>query len=157
MLKTDSAVQQANSSASVQLTPLSSFKGTVSIRVFHNLKDAILSLSCPLGQILRKGDVCDQLRISRSPVSEAVTRLAVGGLVDVIPQTDTSLPDFWWMKSEEGHFCARRWNLPQLRASLERSSMIRSNSSKETFGFNRLSSMTLMWRVFVHRTAKCPI
>jgi DNA-binding GntR family transcriptional regulator len=88
----------------VQLTPLSSYHGTLSIRVYHSLKDAILSLAYQPGQIMRKGDICEQLDISRGPVSEAVTRLAAEGLVNVIPQAGTFVTRFSMAEIREGAF-----------------------------------------------------
>jgi len=71
-----------------------------------------LSLAYEPGQIMRKQDICEQLDISRSPVSEAVTRLAAEGLVDVIPQAGTLLLDFRWLKFEKEHSYAKRWKSP---------------------------------------------
>lgn len=88
----------------VELTPLSSYEGTLSSRVYLSLKDAILSLAYQPGQILRKGDICDQLGISRSPVSEAVTRLAADGLVNVVPQAGTFVARFSMEEIREGAF-----------------------------------------------------
>ena len=104
MLTIETSVQQAGSETSVQLTPLSSYNGTLSSRVYHSMKDAILSLAYQPGQIMRKGDICEQLDISRSPVSEAVTRLAAEGLVDVIPQAGTFVTRFSMAEIREGAF-----------------------------------------------------
>ena len=71
------------------------------------MKDAILSLAYQPGQIMRKGEICEQLDISRSPVSEAVTRLAAEGLVDVIPQAGTFVTRFSMAEIREGAFLAR--------------------------------------------------
>ena len=40
------------------LMPLESFDGSLSVRVYHVLKDAILSLSYKPGEILRKSAIC---------------------------------------------------------------------------------------------------
>ena len=104
MLTIETSVQQAGSETLVQLTPLSSYNGTLSSRVYHSMKDAILSLAYQPGQILRKGEICEQLDISRSPVSEAVTRLAAEGLVDVIPQAGTFVTRFSMAEIREGAF-----------------------------------------------------
>ena len=104
MLTFETAVQQTGSETSVQLTPLSYYNGTLSSRVYHSMKDAILSLAYQPGQIMRKGDICEQLDISRSPVSEAVTRLAAEGLVDVIPQAGTFVTRFSMAEIREGAF-----------------------------------------------------
>ena len=104
MLTFETSVQQTGSETSVQLTPLSYYNGTLSSRVYHSMKDAILSLAYQPGQIMRKGDICEQLDISRSPVSEAVTRLAAEGLVDVIPQAGTFATRFSMAEIREGSF-----------------------------------------------------
>lgn len=90
--------------ASVPLEPLSSYEGTLSGRVYQSLKDAILSLRYPPAQIIRKRDICEQLGISRSPVSEALTRLASDGLVDVVPQAGTFVARFSMQDIREGAF-----------------------------------------------------
>jgi DNA-binding GntR family transcriptional regulator len=46
------------------------------------------------GAILRKGALCDQLGVSRSPVAEALSRLSSDGLVDIIPQSATRVSQF---------------------------------------------------------------
>lgn len=104
MLTSEPAVQQTDPDAPIKLTPLSSYKGTLSSRVYRSLKDAILSLSYQPGQIMRKRDICEQLDISRSPVSEAVTRLAAEGLVDVMPQSGTFVARFSMDEIREGAF-----------------------------------------------------
>ena len=56
------------------------------------------------GEILRKTEICDALGISRSPVSEAVARLAAEGLVDVVPQAGTFVARFSMAEIREGAF-----------------------------------------------------
>lgn len=88
----------------MRLQSLDSFSGSLANRVYLSLKGAILSLSVKPGQILRKGEICEQLSISRSPVSEAVTRLAAEGLVDVVPQAGTFVARFSMDEIREGAF-----------------------------------------------------
>lgn len=104
MLSTSAPDHKTDPDASVQLTPLSAYDGTLSGRVYNSLKDAILSLAFQPGQILRKGDICEQLGISRSPVAEAVTRLAAEGLVNVVPQAGTFVTKFSMDEIREGAF-----------------------------------------------------
>ena len=86
------------------LDPLSSFTGSLANRVFLSLRNAIFSqIYCP-GEILRKGEVCDLLGVSRSPVSEAVTRLATEGLVRIQPQAGTFVSRFSMAEIREGAF-----------------------------------------------------
>lgn len=56
------------------------------------------------GEILRKSEICETLGVSRSPVSEAVARLAAEGLVDVVPQAGTFVARFSMAEIREGAF-----------------------------------------------------
>lgn len=87
-----------------QLLPLDSFSGSLSARVHLVLKDAILSLVYKPGEILRKTEICATLGVSRSPVSEAVTKLATEGLVDIVPQAGTFVSRFSMDDIREGAF-----------------------------------------------------
>ncbi|MDP3960529.1 MAG: GntR family transcriptional regulator [Pseudorhodobacter sp.] len=86
------------------LRPLSAFPGSLAQKVYLSLKDAILSLAYRPGEILRKAEVCTSLGVSRSPVAEAVARLAAEGLVDVIPQAGTFIARFSLADIREGVF-----------------------------------------------------
>jgi DNA-binding GntR family transcriptional regulator len=96
--------QPENPAGASRLAPLDAYEGSLSTRVYQSLKDAILSLAYQPGEILRKGEICDHLGISRSPVSEAVTRLAAEGLVDVVPQAGTFVARFSMSEIREGAF-----------------------------------------------------
>jgi DNA-binding GntR family transcriptional regulator len=87
-----------------RLRPLGEIPGSLSQRVYVVLREAILSLAYRPGEILRKGEVCAQLGVSRSPVSEAVARLAAEGLVDVVPQAGTFVARFSMADLREGAF-----------------------------------------------------
>lgn len=78
--------------ADVTLLPdLRGLPGLLSDRVYQALRTAILSLEFPPGAVLRKGDICDQLGVSRTPVSDAIQKLSGEGLVDVVPQSTTQV------------------------------------------------------------------
>lgn len=104
MLTEDTSQDDRPAPQTPALTPLDAFEGSLSNRVYQSLKDAILSLAYRPGEILRKGEICDQLGVSRSPVSEAVSRLAADGLVEVIPQAGTFVARFSWAEIREGAF-----------------------------------------------------
>ena len=87
-----------------QLMPLNEFSGPLSARVYLVLKNAILSLSYRPGENMRKGEICDALGVSRSPVSEAITKLAGEGLVEVVPQAGTFVSRFSMAEIREGAF-----------------------------------------------------
>ena len=54
--------------------------------MYGELKEAILSGALEPGSLIDKAGLCEKLRVSRFPVSAAVSRLAYDRLVDVEPQ-----------------------------------------------------------------------
>jgi GntR family transcriptional regulator, rspAB operon transcriptional repressor len=87
-----------------RLMPLSDYAGSLGQRVYQSLRAAILSLRYRPGEILRKPEICAVLGVSRSPVADAVARLAVEGLVDVVPQAGTFVARFSMPEIREGAF-----------------------------------------------------
>ena len=87
-----------------RLAPLDRFSGSLGQRVYQTLREAILSLAYRPGEILRKPEICDALGVSRSPVADAVARLATEGLVDVVPQAGTFVARFSMEEIREGAF-----------------------------------------------------
>ena len=65
-----------------------------------------MSLGFRPGEILRKPEICAALGISRSPVSEALARLAVEGLVEVAPLASSS-PFLNPLSTNGQSFCTR--------------------------------------------------
>ena len=55
-------------------------------RVYGVLRRRIRELTLPPGAPLRKEEIALELGVSRAPVSEAISRLAEEGLIDVFPQ-----------------------------------------------------------------------
>lgn len=93
-----------NQTGAAQLLPLERFQGSLGQRVYHSLKHAILTLAYRPGDIIRKPEICDRLRVSRSPVADAVARLAADGLVDVVPQAGTFVTRLSMTDIREGAF-----------------------------------------------------
>lgn len=94
----------ADIGARARLAPLDRYSGSLGQKVYQTLREAILSLAYRPGEILRKPDICDALGVSRSPVADAVARLAAEGLVDVIPQAGTFVARFSMAEIREGAF-----------------------------------------------------
>ncbi|MFD1696161.1 GntR family transcriptional regulator [Roseibium aestuarii] len=88
----------------VELPDIGKLSGSLAQRVYDSLRTAILSMQLPPGTMLRKQVICAQLGVSRSPVSEAITRLAVEGLVEVIPQSGSRVTKFSMAEIREGAF-----------------------------------------------------
>ncbi|KQT54272.1 GntR family transcriptional regulator [Aureimonas sp. Leaf454] len=57
--------------------------------IFETLLDEIVSLALPPGTPLQEKMLLERFQVSRTPVREAVIRLAEMGLVDVFPQSGT--------------------------------------------------------------------
>lgn len=64
-------------------------RGNITQHVTELLREGIVSLDFAPGELLNKGLICKRLGVSRFPVSEALTRLAVEGLVEIQPQRGT--------------------------------------------------------------------
>jgi DNA-binding GntR family transcriptional regulator len=90
--------------AAPRFRSLDQFPGSLSHRVYLTLKEAILSLAYRPGEAMRKPEICAALGVSRSPVAEAVARLAAEGLVEVVPQSGTFVARFSMDEIREGAF-----------------------------------------------------
>src|SRR5215472_10131242 len=66
--------------------PLDSRDNSKAERVYADLRRRIRELALPPGAALRKEEIAVALGVSRAPVSEAISRLAEEGLIDVFPQ-----------------------------------------------------------------------
>ncbi len=64
-------------------------RGHTTEQVERTLRAAIVDLDFAPGEFIDKGAVCAKLGVSRFPVSEALTRLAAEGLVEILPQRGT--------------------------------------------------------------------
>ncbi len=83
---------------------LDGVEGSLGQRVYVVLRQAILSLAFAPGAMLRKPELCTMLGVSRSPVADAVARLAAEGLVDVVPQAGSFVARFSMADIREGAF-----------------------------------------------------
>lgn len=99
----DSPLRDAKKSLPA-LQPLDDFPGSLSQKVYMSLKQAILSLGFRPGELMQKSQICKQLGVSRSPVTEAMARLASEGLADIVPQAGTYVTRFSMAEIREGAF-----------------------------------------------------
>ncbi|WP_269582903.1 GntR family transcriptional regulator [Roseibium sp. Sym1] len=86
------------------LPDIGKLSGSLAQRVYEALRSAILAMDLPPGTPLKKQVICEQLGVSRSPVTEAITRLAAEGLVEVIPQSGSRVTRFSMSEIREGAF-----------------------------------------------------
>ncbi|HBM67274.1 MAG TPA: GntR family transcriptional regulator, partial [Rhodobacteraceae bacterium] len=78
--------------------------GSLAQRTYSTLRDAIINLQFKPGELIRKSELCASLGVSRSPISEAISRLAQEGLVEVFPQAGTYVARFSMDEIREGAF-----------------------------------------------------
>lgn len=83
---------------------INSLDGPLGQRVYTALRNKILTMAYEPGFVLRKGALCEQLGVSRSPVTEALNRLSTDGLVDIIPQSATRVSQFSLFELREDSF-----------------------------------------------------
>src|SRR5918994_7536804 len=63
--------------------------GLIAERAYRELRDRIVTLRLPPGTVLREDDLMAELAIGRTPLREAVKRLALENLVAVRPRRGT--------------------------------------------------------------------
>jgi GntR family transcriptional regulator, rspAB operon transcriptional repressor len=61
-------------------------QGLIRDQVYRNLKKKILGLELEPGRLLSEKTLIEMLQVSRTPIREALVRLAQEGLVDTVPQ-----------------------------------------------------------------------
>jgi len=71
--------------------PITLARGSVTTDVTTAIRNAIVSLDLPPGSVIDKSLICEQLGVSRFPVSEALARLQIEGLVDIAPQRGSTV------------------------------------------------------------------
>ena len=73
-------------------------------RVFTQLSAAVRDLRLAPGRLLSELELTDQLHVSRTPLREAIARLADAGLVQVLPQVGTLVARIRMSDVEEARF-----------------------------------------------------
>mgnify|MGYP000114963664 FL=1 len=67
---------------------------SVSAQIFEFIRDAIVSMEFQPGQMIPETALAEQFGVSRTPVREALIKLANIGFVDVLPQRGTYVSKF---------------------------------------------------------------
>ncbi|WP_283178865.1 GntR family transcriptional regulator [Gemmobacter sp. 24YEA27] len=84
-------------------------------QVYELLRRSIILLEIEPGAALVEKDICAELSISRTPVREAVLRLAEEGLVNVIPHSGTYVSRISLPVAEEGFVIRRALEIESVR------------------------------------------
>lgn len=83
-------------------------------RVFDRLFSAIRDLALPPGTLLSESELARQLQVSRTPIREAIVRLAAANLVEVLPQVGTRVAPIRMADVEEARFVRENLELAAL-------------------------------------------
>jgi DNA-binding GntR family transcriptional regulator len=67
--------------------------GLIADRAYRELRDRIVTLRLPPGSVLREAELMQELAIGRTPLREAIKRLALENLVAVEPRRGTSVTE----------------------------------------------------------------
>ncbi|WP_112310701.1 GntR family transcriptional regulator [Pseudogemmobacter bohemicus] len=89
-------------------------------QVYELLRRSIILLEIEPGSALVEKDICAELAISRTPVREAVLRLAEEGLVNVIPHSGTYVSRISLPVAEEGFTIRRALEIESVRRAATR-------------------------------------
>ena len=84
-------MRTAASPYSFLVRPPTLARGNVTAEVTGIIREAIVTLALPPGSLIDKTAICNELGVSRFPVSEALARLQVEGLVDIAPQRGSTV------------------------------------------------------------------
>lgn len=82
---------------------------------YDAIRDAIISMRLVPGAVLNEKDICQQLGVSRTPMREAVLRLAQEGLIQVVPSGGTFVSKMDVRKILEGHLVRASIELQNIR------------------------------------------
>ncbi|MGA0540581.1 GntR family transcriptional regulator [Neotabrizicola sp. VNH66] len=84
-------------------------------QVYELLRRSIIMLEIQPGAPIVEKDICADLGMSRTPVREAVQRLAEEGLVNVIPHSGTYVSGISFQVAEEGFVIRRALEIESVR------------------------------------------
>lgn len=79
-------------------------KGSTRAYSYHYLKDKIMHLELEPGKKISEKEISEELNVSRTPVREAFMKLAEEELLDIVPQSGSSVSLINLAHVEEGRF-----------------------------------------------------
>lgn len=89
-------------------------------QVYELLRRSIIMLEIQPGAPIVEKDLCAELSMSRTPVREAVLRLAEEGLVNVLPHSGTYVSGISFQVAEEGFVIRRALEIESIRRAATR-------------------------------------
>lgn len=112
---------------------------TIAARVYRDLRRDIVDLVLPPRSRLSEKDLSDRLGVSRSPIREAILKLADEGLVWVRPQSGTAVAPILVSDVFDGQF---------VRESLERAALERAIPALDRMGETELREIISVQRAY---------
>ncbi|MEJ2802559.1 GntR family transcriptional regulator [Comamonadaceae bacterium PP-2] len=107
-------------------------KGARSAAVFETLRRGILQVQLVPGQALSENELAGHLGVSRTPIREAMQRLASEGLVDVVPQVVTRVALLELPQIKDALF---------VREAIETTALLQQNAPWPAVGIERLAKV----------------
>lgn len=112
-------------------------RGNLVQQVHQFLLEGIISVTLKPGQVLREREISEELMVSRTPIREALLKLADDGLVDIFPQTGTYVSRISVEEVHESQFIREALETAMVRYATE-------NGTKEWF--SRLEGLLEQYR-----------
>ena len=89
-------------------------------QIYESLRRAIVRLEMPPGAPVSEKDICTSFEVSRTPVREALQRLAEEDLVEILPHSGTWVSRISFALAEEGFVLRRALEVESVRKASER-------------------------------------
>jgi GntR family transcriptional regulator, rspAB operon transcriptional repressor len=91
-------------------------------QIYESLRRAIVRLEIEPGSAIQEKDICASFDVSRTPVREALQRLAEEDLVNIYPHSGTFVSRISFRVAEEGFILRRALEIESVRKACERTS-----------------------------------
>jgi DNA-binding GntR family transcriptional regulator len=149
----------------VASAPSTTADGLIAERAYRELRDRIVTLQLPPGAILREEELMRDMAIGRTPLREAVKRLALENLVAVQPRRGTFVTDIdvadiihitevrIELEGQAAELAARRMDAASRAEAEELLAALEALDSDDTAA---LMDFDERIHDFVHRTARNP-
>jgi GntR family transcriptional regulator, rspAB operon transcriptional repressor len=111
----EAAGEAGTTSETLALDVLLDRRRPVAEQIYQALRRAIVSLRLPPGTAISENRICRHVGVSRTPVREAIIRLAEDDLIEVFPQQGSFVAPIKLGTIRESHFIRKALELAVLR------------------------------------------
>ena len=85
-MRKDKSDSKRSSKTARQRNKPSDRSASLTLQAYHAIKEKVITLYFLPGQYLNEAAICDLLQLGRTPVHQALQRLQLEGLIDVVPR-----------------------------------------------------------------------